>query len=175
MNWEQVMVRRHPSYFALALAALLAGNSAAQAPTQPRPMRPIQLTEEQLRSFDPLGNCERNGRSFDMHRVMFLENRSVDIDGSNGPLRVSIDQAEVRVEDMRPASEHQRFIHDVADMIDPTGEIDIELKLAYFEGRLAVYWKETFQNRHYRQGLFNVVETDLISLCAGMGGRYAVR
>ncbi|MEA3012930.1 MAG: hypothetical protein QOD42_1475 [Sphingomonadales bacterium] len=108
-----------------------------------------------------------------MHRVMFLENPSVDVDGPNGELRVFINRADLIVEEM--ASGHRRFINDIADLVDPAGEIDIQLKLAYFDGRLVLYWRETFQNRHYRQGLFNILGTNVSPSCSGLGGSDVVR
>lgn len=158
------------SKLAFVLVAVLIGASSTKAQLQP-----VQLTEEQTRSFDPLGHCEQNGHSIDMRRVMFLENRSIDMNSRTGPLRISIDHSDFIIEEVGQRSRHRRFINDVANTIDPAGNLDIELKLAYYNGNLLLYWKETFQNRHYRQGLFNIVGADLTPLCTGVGGRYAVR
>lgn len=138
-------------------------------------LQSVQLTDEQLRSFDPMGNCEQNGRSIDLHRVMLLENRWIDIDSPQGPLRISVNRGTFLATEIGPRSERRQFISDISDTIDPGSQIDIELKLAYLDGRLVLYWKETFQNRRYRQGLFNIVGTEVASLCEGLGGRYAVR
>jgi hypothetical protein len=82
-----------------ALTVALVGASSASAQLQP-----VELTEEQAQSFDPLGQCEQDGRSINMHRVMFLENQSVDIDGPNGELRVSINRTDLVVEEIGSAS-----------------------------------------------------------------------
>jgi hypothetical protein len=147
----------------------------AAAPNDALQSRALPLTEEQVQSLDPVGSCEGNGRSINMRRVMFLENLSVDIDGPNGELRVSVNRTDLVVEEIGSVSQRRRFINDIADLIDTTGEIDIQLKLAYFDGRLVLYWKETFQNRHYRQGLFNILGTNVSPLCSGLGGSHVVR
>jgi hypothetical protein len=142
---------------------------------QPQPITVVSVSEEQLPSFDPIGNCEGHGRSVDMRRVMFLENRSVDVDGPGGPFRLSIQGEELVAEGVHPGPERPHFYEDVDSRIDMNSDLDIELKFAYFEGKLTLFWKETFNNRIYRQGLFDIVGHSLTPLCEGRGGSHVER
>jgi hypothetical protein len=48
--------------------------------------------------------------------------------------------------------------------------LDIQLKLVTFEGALALYWRETYLHRTYRQGLFEIQGMRASPLCEGAGG-----
>ncbi|HMG48123.1 MAG TPA: hypothetical protein VK614_11760 [Allosphingosinicella sp.] len=150
------------------LVAMLLG---AQTPATPG----VIMTDELRPAADPIGTCERNGRSFDLHRMMVLEDRPVDFDGPDGPLRVSIRGENILFEEVGPNARHGHYYTDVDYEIEPRDDLDIELKLAYFEGRLVLYWRETFQNRIYRQGLFSITGHEITALCSGQGGRQIER
>jgi len=154
----------------LVFAAILFGTAADPPRTQT-----VILTEEIRQAFDPVGDCEGNGRSFDLHRMMILEDRPVDIDSPDGPLRVSVHGEDLFFDAVGPTSPDRRYYTNVDSEIDPRDDLDIELKLAYFEGRLVLYWKETFQNRIYRQGLFSIAGHAVVPLCTGHGGRHVER
>ena len=161
----------------IVLALLLSG------PVEPSPEPRILSPEAQLRTIDTIGSCEGSGGSIDLRRVMFLENRSIVIDGSQGPLRISVERDDFLVEEIGEGSQHRQYYNDIGNEVDESGELDIELKLASVEGRLVLYWKETFQNRIYRQGIFSInpsgfflaTEESLTPLCEGRGGSNSER
>lgn len=119
---------------------------------------------------DQVGRCEGQGRSFDLRRLMMLENRTVDIDGPNGTLRVRLDEEHLFIDAVSGAATQTVFGVNIGDEIDPHEDLDVELKLGYFEGGLVVYWKETFQHRIYRQGLFSIEGERISILCVGNAG-----
>jgi len=106
---------------------------------------------------------------------MFLENRTVDIDWRAGKLRLSFDGDNFHADEIRHGRSVTQHYRSILDEIENGDDLDIELKFAYFENRLLIYWRETFQNRPYRQGLFEINGPDVAFLCAGRGGRLAVR
>ena len=153
----------------LMLAALL---SVSEGSAQ---TRSVPLTEEQIRSLDPIGSCEGGGRAIDLRKVLFLENRSVDTDWPEGTLRLSLSGDYFYADEVINRQVSRQHYQLVLDSIQDGSDLDIELKFAYFEGELLLYWKETFQNRLYRQGLFKISGPNLTFLCEGRGGRLAVR
>lgn len=127
------------------------------------------------------GSCEGGSRSVDMRRVMFLENRTLVIDGATGPLQIRVDGEDFAVEEIGENSGHRIYAEPMNAMVEPDEDLDIELKLALVDGRLALYWRETYRNRFYRQGLltiegrafFNAEDRGLRPLCEGRGGSHS--
>ena len=146
------------------IEALSAATSLAVAFT------PVTVTNSRPVPFaGRTGTCEATGRSYNLHRLMILENRTIEIEGDGGPVRVSIDGEYVQI---HTAGENSReiFATNIADIVDPHSDLDIELKLGYFDGHLVIFWKETFQHRVYQQGMFRVEGHFLTRLCNGRGG-----
>lgn len=124
------------------------------------------------------GSCGGGGSSIDMSRVMFLENRTLVIDGATGPLQVELDGENFSIEEIGEGSGRRTYAEPMDAMIEPDADLDIELKLALVDSRLALYWRETYRNRFYRQGLlaiearafFNAEDRGLRPMCEGRGG-----
>jgi hypothetical protein len=144
---------------------------ASQLTTPHRPDSALRL--------DVTGTCESGNDSVDMSRVMFLENRTLVIEGATGPLQLRLNGESFAVEEIGEHSEHRTYAEPIDAMVEPDENLDIELKLALIGSRLALYWRETYQNRFYRQGLlaiegrafFNPREGGLRRpLCEGSGG-----
>lgn len=152
----------------LMMAWVGASSAILQVPSSP-------LTDEEIQSLDPVGSCDGNGRSIDLHRVMFLENRTLDIDWVGGTLRLSVDGDNFYADEMAEGRIVRRHYRSIRGDIENGDGLDIQLKFGYFENVLVLYWRETFQNRIYRQGLFRVVGPAVTFLCAGEGGTLAVR
>jgi len=117
-----------------------------------------------------IGTCEAGGRSYDLHRLLLLENQEAEIDGPLGPLRVSVAEEYVEIRTSGPPPRRVIYATNIADAADPNGDLDVELKLGYFEGGLVIFWKETFHHRIYRQGMFRISSENVTPLCAGRGG-----
>jgi hypothetical protein len=117
-----------------------------------------------------VGTCEGQGRSFDLGLLMTLENRTIQIDRPDGRIQVRINGEHFFIERVREAATQTLFGVNTGNEVDPHADLDVELKLAYFEGQLVIYWKETFQHKIYRQGLFKVEADHLSLICTGRGG-----
>lgn len=146
---------------ALAMAALLlSGCAGAAAPARAQPI----VAAEQL-ELDGVGYCVGGAGPIDLRDVLFLQNRAVD----RGERRISIEYDQVLI--ATHAGEQRRtYYFDLNTMIDETEPPDIDLTLVLVDGELAVYWRETFQHRMYRQGIYAINDLRLEALCDGVGG-----
>lgn len=135
----------------------------------------VLITEEERRQFDRIGTCTQGAQSFDLRGAAFVEDHAIDVHSRYGPLRLSVRGENLRVESIGPHPRISPSYLDIDSRIDASRDLDIELELANFEGRLVLYWKETFQHRHYRQGLFEITDGELVPLCEGVGGRQVER
>lgn len=121
--------------------------------------------------LDVIGNCAgTGGRSFDLEKLLLLENRTALMEGSDGTLRVSVAGERVEILRLRPKSDGSVYITNIGYEVEPRADLDVELKLALNSGELVVYWKETYKNRIYRQGLFRIMGQHVAALCQGRGG-----
>lgn len=121
--------------------------------------------------LDRVGNCVTGeGRLVGLRNLMFLENRSLDISSGDGSIRIILEGERVEIETLGPKPVRGIYSTNIGDEVDPNDDLDIELKLALLSERLLIYWKETYQNRIYRQGLFRVVNEKVESFCEGKGG-----
>lgn len=144
----------------------------AQAePTSRVRSEPVTVTNSRPPAFaGRIGICEADGRSYNLNRLLRLENDAAEIDGPQGPLRVSISEEYVEISTAGTSPGRTVYSTNIGDAVDPTGNLDVELKLGYIEGMLVIFWKETFRYRIYRQGLFRVSGEGVAPLCAGRGG-----
>ena len=117
-----------------------------------------------------VGNCvAREGTSFDLGKLLFLKTDSVIVERPLETLRISIKGERVEIEDLRSRQEGA-YVTNIAGEVEPKVDLDVELKLAMMTGSLVVYWKETYQHRIYRQGLFRFVNGRPAAVCEGRGG-----
>lgn len=158
----------------ILIAALLASQSPLPRTTPPG-------SGGTALRLDTSGSCEGDGISIDMRRVMFLENRTLVIDGATGPLQLRVEGEDFAAEEIGEHSQHRTYAEPIDAMTEPDEDLDIELKLALVNNQLALYWRETYQNRFYRQGLlaiegrrfFNSEAGGLRPLCEGRGGSHS--
>jgi len=154
----------------MMLAFVVTGQASAPQMPARSAERVTVVRESEVPRLDPLGNCEGNGASFDLRRLMLIENRSIRMEGAHGELQVSVNREQVRIDAVRDGSAQPVYSTNIGYAAEPHGDLDVELKLGYLDGAPIVYWKETFQNRIYRQGLFRIVGERVEQLCAGRGG-----
>jgi hypothetical protein len=122
-------------------------------------------------AVDIVGDCvAAQGKSADLHTLMFLENRSIDIVGSKGSVRVTLNGERVQIRRIGPSADGAIYSLNIGDEVAPNDDLDVELKLGYMSGQLVLYWKETYQHRIYRQGLFGFFDDRVRSICSGRGG-----
>jgi hypothetical protein len=116
------------------------------------------------------GSClTPSGVSVDLDRAMFLENRAIDVQEGNIRRRIRAVGRTFYAEtlwDTTPTT----YYTDVDTEVSEASPPDIELKLVYVEGTLALYWRETYQHRQYRQGLFHIEGEHIARWCEGIGG-----
>lgn len=158
------------SAFFIAIVFWCRAESTAQSVVATRPCREECMATGQALRLSPMNSCVSAGGPVDMSRLWFLENRSVDV--LNRRIRLGRQSLGIELLDATPPRTH---VYDIPWMVSEGGEAgdpDIELKLVLLDGQLAVYWRETYQHRQYRQGLFRVEDSRLVPWCEGMGGIY---
>ena len=128
----------------------------------PPPERPVNLLT--------IGSCLGPNGVVDLRRVMFLENQSLDLDSAEGRMRVELVRQSVRVRMLDDPLDTRYLRHIASAVAQGEDDADVDLKLALFDGQPLVYWRETYQHRVYRQGLFRIVGHELEPLCEGHGG-----
>jgi hypothetical protein len=133
------------------------------------------------RALKGLGSCVGACGRVDLDRVMFLANKAILIDGPTGPLRVSLEREDLLIKELGGSSPQREYFNNVGYQVDQDDDLDVELKLARVDGKLAVYWRETYKNRIYRQGLFAIdleqlfraTDKVLTPICHGRGGSHS--
>ena len=157
----------------LVSALLYAAQAApAAAPAKSRPVTMVNSRE--IRLEGPAGDCvARDGRRIDMDRVMFLDDRPVVFDAPGGPFRARVEEQMLLVEAIGESSDRSTYYNRIDYQVgeDGGGNLDLQIQLAFVEGRLAVFWRETYRNRIYDQGLYAVGGQDVEFVCKGRGGR----
>jgi len=150
---------------------LLVSPFLAQAAAPPSPPEAVTVVrEEEISSLDRIGSCVGNGRPYNLRRLMPLVDRDIEIDSRHGPLRVTLQGERLIIYSVGEEPGRAVFWSNIGNQVAPRDDLDVELKLAYFEGMLVLYWKETFQHRLYRQGMFRIEGGEVTFLCGGRGG-----
>lgn len=112
-----------------------------------------------------IGTCVGDAGRVDLSNLTLLSGREVTI---SGEVRSRLLRQSVLI-DVNDDDGPRTVVHNVGAMIDPAGGIDIQLSFARINDELAIFWRETFQNRSYRQGIMTSGDA-LVSLCEGRGG-----
>ncbi len=119
----------------------------------------------------PIGSCVSDkGKSFDLRNLVFLESRSIIIIDNNKHFRINVLRERVEISQLGSRSNSPSYYTNIGYEVEPEDDLDIELKLGAFSGELVIYWKETYQNQIFRQGLFRIAEQRVQPLCQGKGG-----
>jgi hypothetical protein len=126
--------------------------------------------EGEVRFDDAIGDCDAGSRSINLRRLLFLADREVEIDGPHGPILVSVEGEYLYIYRAGQTPREALFGTNIGSEAEPRRNLDIELRLAVFDGRLVVYWKETFQHRIYEQGIYRIDGEEITFLCKGRGG-----
>jgi hypothetical protein len=85
-------------------------------------------------------------------------------------LRVTLDGETVRIENLRLGRAHGFYYTNIGGEVEPDHDLDVDLRFARLARQTLIYWKETYQHKIYRQGLFRIVGEHVESLCQGRGG-----
>lgn len=140
------------------------------------PDAPIrQKLNQQL--YHSLGSCKGKEGSVDLESLLFLQNTEIK-EKSDGVLSITkIDREEIHIEKYSSEGElDKRIILDVdADVAARFNEDDVDIDLYFVlldKNEVAIYWKETYKYRTYRQGIYKISNDDISFLCDGRGGVY---
>ena len=119
-----------------------------------------------------LGSCLNERGPVDLRRVMFLENRYLDLGSEGATVKVELRRQTISFTTQAGTPEETIRVQDVARIVARNQEEnpDVYLKLALLDGDVLLYWRETYLHRSYRQGLFRIVGRDLQRFCEGNGG-----
>ena len=111
-----------------------------------------------------LGYCAGAQGSLDMAKLLIVENRSISLSRSTAT-------AEINQESIiyRYLPENNLAVFDINALISPDEDLDILARFAVYNGNLVIYWRETYLNRSYRQGVLLLGERPQV-LCEGRGG-----
>jgi hypothetical protein len=119
---------------------------------------------------DLMGNClDSNGQPIGLRKLLFLENRSLVIE-QNGVFRIDLVGESIEILRTAPQADKGAYVTNLGYEVSPDDDIDIESKFALLAGDLVVYWKETYQHRIYRQGLFRIESQGVRAVCQGKAG-----
>lgn len=120
------------------------------------------------RALDPIGTCEGRAESVDIRRLMFLRSTTLDAEIDGEPVRIEIDRERISIRSI--ADNQEMYEANVDYLIDPDANLDVALTLGLLDGRLILYWRETFINKIYRQGIFAINKDGVSQICEGRGG-----
>ncbi|HEX8643883.1 MAG TPA: hypothetical protein VF702_08220 [Allosphingosinicella sp.] len=153
---------------------------AAQPAQQMPPVPPSMTVIERASAADAegpdiviseIGTCLRRGPPIDLRRLWLLENREVALDTPAGPLTVTVERDTLRIAEAAADGKRRVRIWEIGRMFeDERGRLDVQLSLGVLDSDLVLYWRETYRNRIYRQGLFRIPAGELVALCEGRGG-----
>ncbi len=147
----------------LARAIILA--AAAQSSLSGLPTAPVGTDRVGL------GSCLGPGGPVELRRAIFIENTVLDFVIRNRPMRIALMGQTVTISARRNDTDDEAHIQDIGETVaTQSGAADVSLKLALLDGDVVVYWRENFQHRIYRQGLFRVAGLGLTPLCQGSAG-----
>jgi hypothetical protein len=155
----------------LALSSLL---GACEATAQTRDeLLARQLSNEDF-DLQQRGTCTSDaGQTIDLATMMILEDTWLDVEDGASRKRLRVRGQRFSIEDLTGRSADGRL--PVRSIFVPlvlrnAEDVDVEVRLAFVDDQLAVFWRETFQHRRYRQGLLRVVDDGLQHWCEGVGG-----
>ena len=120
------------------------------------------------------GRCETAGHSFvDMEALVRLPDTEISVADPNKSVSMRIEGEGVLIEwQSRDDGSFERIRIDRLVAADENDDPDLQLSFAQTTGGVALYWRETYQHRIYRQGLFRIVGARLEQWCQGRGGVY---
>src|SRR5688572_1852979 len=117
------------------------------------------------------GNCKSTSGEFALNSVLFLTNKSVRLNSSSGDFEITVGDLSVTVNRVdKSVDSRTTKVYEIRRLVARGSIPDLDLSLVIVNGDLGLYWRETYRHRSYRQGLFKIVGSQLVSLCEGTGG-----
>jgi hypothetical protein len=121
------------------------------------------------------GTCIGKSEDVYLNEALFVQNPIVKIRTESGfeLLRFIRVELEVRRFDSNGKlldSYKINLRNEVLNLNRKLKNVDIDLSFIWIQNELGVYWRETYQQRPYLQGVFRIAGKSLVSLCQGSGG-----
>lgn len=117
------------------------------------------------------GSCDGIEGPVDMKNLWLLQDREVKIKTPVGPLIVTVDRDKLKIAEKDAGGRESVRVWEISRIFQDENErLDVQLSLGILERGLVVHWRETFQNRIYRQGVLRIDGRDVVLLCEGRGG-----
>lgn len=127
--------------------------------------RPMQVSPQELWT-SPVGACMSSERRNLMLELVPIEGRSINhFNGS--PYTVMLDGERLKTFIDNP---HRGRTQRIDQFIERRTDLDLRLYFVQLGERTAIYWKEGYEDRIYRQGVLDLNGEHLSVLCEGRGG-----
>lgn len=139
-----------------------------------------------------LGTCQKDKENFYLNEAFFISNNILKMRLDQGFILIEKSRDSIRIETYdaggKPVGYSRTNISSLLNNLDKKNHnLDIRLSFVYIGGNLGVYWRETFENRPFKQGIFTFgdkwltrierdlqnVELELKPLCHGSGGVFS--
>ena len=137
-----------------------------------------QSTEQRLivppaQVLSALGGCGSGADTLDLQWALWIRNSQVRIMRNGGPtyLRIVRDTVSVSLEEdfgRRELISIPEFLHE--NGVPGARGLDVQLEFVVINSKVALFWRETYRNRFYQQGLIDLTEQGLSLRCTGSGG-----
>lgn len=126
----------------------------------------------------PLGHCDAGDHPVDLTWMMRVSNTEIRVMEAGVPAYYRIVRDTVVISpdegfDRLEWFSIPEFLHE--NGIPGARAMDVELAFVVIDGELALFWRETYRNRFYQQGLIGVSTEGLSLLCTGRGGGVSMR
>lgn len=126
-------------------------------------------------TYSGVGDCSVTaGERVDLRRLWILKDDAIELREGSRFWRIRVNWESVTVETLTGGATGEVEMRDIGLDLDEQRDIDIEVRLAVLEGTLVAYWRETYQHRRYRQGLYRFEGGKFEPWCEGVGGIEAI-
>lgn len=117
-----------------------------------------------------IGSCLDNGVFYDLSKALNISNTDIEILELGDRARAKI-EGESIVLTKAISGRFSSEIIDIGHIVSPNEDIDISLSFVLLDEKVSLYWRESYLNRRYRQGIFRIDGAEgIVSVCEGVGG-----
>lgn len=142
---------------------------SGQLEVPPERQEPVVVSPQNL-SNSWVGSCLAGETAFDLSKALMISNRSIEVENLGDSITARLEGESLMILSGDPDRLSSDII-DIGQLISPNYDIDISLSFMSLEGQVTLYWRETYLNRRYRQGVFSIDSTGNIApICEGVGG-----
>lgn len=122
-----------------------------------------------------IGTCESEGQKIDLLNVYFLKNTFIKAEKNEGYdiYEISGDTFYIKhfgTDNKLIFTLPFYMTLELNSLIKSLGDVDVILEFVLVKGQPALYWKESFLHKPYRQGILKIENNSLAVLCIGKAG-----